>query len=167
MLRAAAAVVSFVVAFLIGMVPAYLIAGAAPAREPLSGPGSVEVSYHLRPLREAAIENIRAEDIVGVWAGEWGHQSHPCIIEIDRVDGTRFRGTLRDSGAVVSIEGYIDPESRRVHFNETRVVKLGPGMSEWSLGINTGTFSPDGRTLAGFGTDRWGSYQWEVSLEPH
>ena len=60
-------------------------------------------------------------------------------------------------------EVYIDPERRHVHFKETKVVRLGPAMSMWSLGINSGNFSPDGRTLSGEGTDEFGTYAWSAT----
>ena len=154
-MRKAAAVVSFFGAFVIGVALVYVADGSSLEA------GTVEVSYKLAPI--GAVEAVQAEDLVGVWSGTWDHGRNHCTIEIDRIDGTKFYGTLRESGAVVSIEGYIDPAGRRVHFKETRVIKLGPAMREWSLGLNSGSFSPDGRTLTGFGTDKWGTYDWDAS----
>ena len=161
-MRKAAAVVSFVGAFLIGALPAYLVGGVA--EEAAIRPGewrTVEVSYTLTPV--APVEAVRAEDLVGTWSGTWGYEGERCTIEINRVAGRTFYGTLKKEGAVITLEGYIDPDRRLVHFKETRVVRLGPGMSEWSLGLNSGTFSADARTLAGEGTDEWGTYGWSAT----
>ena len=160
-MRKAAAVVSFMGAFLIGALPGYLVGGAA---EEAVRPGDwrrVEVSYTLTPV--APVEAVRAEDLIGTWSGTWGYEHDRCTIEINRVAGRTFYGTLKKEGAVITLEGYIDPVMRRVHFKETRVVRLGPAMSEWSLGLNTGTFSADARSLSGEGTDEWGTYGWTAT----
>ena len=163
---------SFLGAFLFG-ISAWTLAGwlidcgtAEKTSVPERWGGTVNVSYVLRePVVEDDVVPLRASDLAGVWRGSWGHASDACTIEIRRVDGTRFHGTLWDQGAVISIEGYIDPAERRVQFMETKVVRLGPGMKEWSLGINSGTISADGRTLTGFGTDKWGTYEWNASID--
>ena len=110
---------------------------------------------------------VRTESLVGVWKGAWGYGDggENCRIEIDRIDGKKFYGTLRKEGAEITIEGTLDPKLRRVFFHETKVLKLGPEMSEWSLGTNSGQFSPNGRVLSGTGTDRWGSYSWVASKD--
>src|SRR5687768_8513991 len=55
---------------------------------------------------------VRAEDLVGVWGGSWGYGGEYCTIEIDRVSGNKFSGTLRKEGAEISIVGTLDPEER-------------------------------------------------------
>jgi hypothetical protein len=105
---------------------------------------------------------IRAESLLGTWKGTWDHNDGDCTIEIDRVDGNVFYGTLRKEGAVVLFEGKFDPNTRMLYFNETKVVRLG-AYSEWSLGKNSGVISPDGHTLVGSGRDKWGWYGWAAS----
>ena len=156
-MRKAAAVVSFFGAFLIGALPAYLIGGGTQES------GDVQVTYQLTHFPTTSEEMVHAEDLVGEWRGSWGYENDRCTIEIKRVDGVKFYGTLKKEGAVITLEGYIDPARRHVHFKETKVVRLGPAMSMWSLGINTGTFSPDGRTLSGEGTDEFGTYAWSAT----
>ena len=158
-LRRAAAVVSFWGALVIGAGAAYLVNG--PAEEVVS---DVYVSYRLTPLQPTAARGVavEAEDLIGVWNGTWGYGRERCTIEVHRASGTTFAGTLKKEGAVITLEGYIDPETRRVHFKETRVVTLGANMGKWSLGINSGSFSPDGRRLSGYGTDEWGTYGWDA-----
>ena len=162
-LRRAAAVVSFWGALGIGMAAAY-IAGYPTVEEAaeLAG-GDVYVTYNLYPHRVAETVPVEARSLVGVWTGTWGYERGRCTIEIHRVEGTTFYGTLRKEGAVISLEGYIDPAMRTVHFKETRVVRLGAEMGKWSLGINSGTFAADGRTLSGTGTDEWGTYGWDAT----
>jgi len=156
-MRLAAALFSFVGAFLIGAVPGYLLDWGPEEK------GHVSVTYQLTPMPSARTVDVQAADLVGVWKGSWGYERDTCTIEIDRFDGVKFYGTLRKEGAVITLEGYIDPALRRVHFKETRVVRLGPSMSMWSLGLNAGRFSPDGRTLSGEGTDEFGTYGWNVT----
>ena len=163
-MRKTAAVVSFFGAFLIGALPGYLLGGGAEVSA--IGPndaGEVQVSYVLKPVTNTGEAAVWAEDMIGEWRGSWGYGSDRCTIEIKRVDGVKFYGTLKKEGAVITLEGYIDPARRHVHFKETKVVKLGPAMSMWSLGINSGTFSPDARTLSGEGTDEFGTYAWSAT----
>jgi hypothetical protein len=111
----------------------------------------------------APFETINAEVLLGVWTGTWGYNSGDCTITIDRVDGNKFNGKLRKEGAEILIQGAFDAATRKVDFSETKVVRLGDEMNEWSLGRNSGTISRDGRTLVGTGRDEWGQYAWAVS----
>ena len=106
---------------------------------------------------------LTADSLRGTWAGRWGYNDGECIIEIYRVKGNAFFGTLRKEGAEVRFEGTFDPTTRTLRFTETKVVRLGSQMSEWSLGTNAGTISPDARTIAGTGRDKWGQYEWAAS----
>jgi hypothetical protein len=113
------------------------------------------------PVRPVAVQ---VEDLVGVWKGTWGYGREFCTIEIRRIDGNRFSGTLRKEGAEIAFAGTLDPDERTVFFRETKVLKLGE-YSGWSLGTNAGSFSSDGRTLTGTGTDKWGTYGWDATKE--
>lgn len=149
---------SFLGALAIGTLAAFLV--PSTAAEPAA------VSYRLGPV-PAAIERVipvRAEDLVGVWRGTWDHGQHPCTLEISRVEGNKFYGILKENEAEVAFSGTIDSGDRRVFFHETKVNRLG-AYSEWSLGTNSGAFSPDGRTLAGSGIDKWGVYKWKLTKE--
>lgn len=162
-LSRAAATVSFFTALGLGMVGAALVAaGGEFEEEVLSSPGSVSVSYRLQPLPAAEPAEVTALDLEGVWTGTWDHTQMPCTITINRVEGNRFSGVLRQGEAKIAFEGTFHDENRRVFFRETKVAELGP-FSEWSLGTNSGEFSFDGRTLSGTGVDRWGTYKWSVS----
>jgi hypothetical protein len=122
---------------------------------------AADVPVRIAPI--AAVKTpIGAESLLGSWKGTWDHNNGDCTIEIDRVNGNAFYGTLRKEGAVVLFEGKFNPETRILSFNETKVVRLGP-YTEWSLGENSGFISPDGRTLVGSGRDKWGWYGWTAS----
>src|SRR5687768_17454826 len=63
-----------------------------------------------------------AEELRGTWKGRWGYNDGECIIEIYRVKGNAFFGTLRKEGAEVRFEGTFDPNTRTLRFTETKVV---------------------------------------------
>lgn len=162
-LSRAAAGVSFFGALAIGVGVAFLV-GDAEA-EP---PPAVTVTYKLTPMpaRPAFIDEVPvyAQDLVGVWRGNWDHTHVPCTVEITRIDGNKFYGILKQGEAEVAFAGTIDVGDRRVFFHETEVIGLG-AYSEWSLGTNSGAFSPDGNTLTGTGIDKWGTYQFDLTKD--
>ncbi len=104
-----------------------------------------------------------ATDLVGTWKGSFGYNAGDCTIEITRVEGEAFYGTLRKEGAEILFKGTFDPASRALSFKETKVVRLGAAMSVWSLGENRGAISRDGSVMFGTGVDEWGQYAWAVS----
>ena len=73
---------------------------------------------------------LRAQNLLGTWKGTWGHDSGDCMLQIDRVEGNAFYGTLRKKGAEIRFEGIFNPNTRMFHFEETKVVRLGVGMGE-------------------------------------
>lgn len=159
----AAAGVSFFGALMIGIAVAGLF-GADPAVAVAEPTSKVTVTYKLAPM--PAVENVYvdAADLVGVWRGTWDHDEVPCSLEIKRIDGNRFFGTLKQGEAEVDFEGNFDSRLRRVFFRETKVMKLGV-YGEWSLGTNSGGFSADGRSLSGTGVDKWGTYNWSLTKQ--
>ena len=96
--------------------------------------------------------------------GDYGIVSEPATLTITRTEGNRFSGILKQSESEIAFAGTIDESDRRVFFHETKVLKIG-AYSEWSLGTNSGAFSPDGSTLSGTGIDKWGTYQWDLTKE--
>ena len=160
----AAAAVSFFGALAIGVVVAGLFASEPVSLAVDASPPQVEVTYTLsRPVYRKAVE-VRANDLRGTWSGTWGYDHDACRIEVKRVDGERIYGTLYKDEAAISFAGEFDAEGQRVLIRETKILSLG-NYAGWSLGTNTGTFSPDGRTLSGTGIDRWGTYQFELTKE--
>lgn len=118
----------------------------------------VEPLYVPAPI---ILSNLR-----GVWRGTWGYDRADCTIKIDRFkideNNLAFYGTLTKGGAEIDIAGTIDTERRTIAFQETRVVKYGE-YAEWSLGNNVGSFTSDGNSMAGTGTDQWGTYGWDAT----
>jgi hypothetical protein len=159
-LPTAASVVSFVGALVIGI--------AAPALfvEIPSVPAAVGVPVPARSVQDSDVPvPLRAKELLGRWEGSWnywGDSGGTCTIDIDRVDGNKFYGTLTQAGAQVNSEGKFDAGSGRVFFHETKVIKLGT-YSQWLLGTYDGSFSDDGRTLSGSGRDSWNGYDWGVT----
>ena len=96
----------------------------------------------------ATMAPLTTESLLGTWKGTWDHNNADCTIEIRRVKGDTFYGTLRENGAEVLFEGTFDPKTRMLYLNETKVVRVGD-YAEWSLGRNSGVMSPDGHILVG------------------
>ena len=161
-LSRAASAVSFFAALGIGIAAAYVVS-------PWGGLADVG-PVHNEPIVIRSVScphaikapPVRAEDLRGRWTGTWGYDDDPSTIDIDRVEGNKFYGTLSEYGAQIAIEGTVDRDARKVTFRETKVLKLGPEMTEWSLGNDNGIFSADGLSLIGSGTDKWGTYGWEM-----
>lgn len=128
-----------------------------------SGPQEIisEVS-HVPPIFEPV--PVDAKDMVGVWKGTWGYNRAACTLTIERVDGDKFYGKLNKGKAEIAFAGSIDSDSRTISFSETKVLRPGE-YAPWSLGQNTGSFSLDGRSLSGTGTDKHGMYFWDASKE--
>lgn len=158
----AAAGVSFFGALAIGIMVAGLF-GVEPVVAVAEPPSQVTVTYKLAPPSAETVR-VEAADLVGTWHGTWDHQDVPCRVEIRRVDGNRFYGTLNQGDAEVSFDGTFETNLRRVFFRETKVMKIGT-YSEWSLGTNSGGFSADGRTMSGTGVDKWGTYNFKLTKE--
>lgn len=102
--------------------------------------------------------NVSLQTMLGLWRGSWGDDGEPCTLEIDRVEGGKFYGTLRKDGFRVAFEGTADPASRQVFLRETKVLNPAPEAYGWSLGNNVGFLSSDGQTLNGTGQDEYGPY---------
>ncbi len=143
----------FVATFMIGVLPSYLGSNNSP-----------ECRESLPPVPIFKPAPVRAENMVGVWKGSWDEDQVNCTITINRTEGDRFYGTLRKGGAEVAFVGTLDTNSRTVAINETKVIKHG-SHGRWSLGTNTGTFSLDGRSLSGTGSDEYGMYFWDVTKD--
>ena len=107
---------------------------------------------------------VSAENLVGVWRGTWGYNRADCKIEIDRIDGKKFYGTLRKGGAEIAFVGTVDVDARTISFEETEVLEYGE-YSGWSLGTNSGSFTHNGRALTGTGTDEYGTYGWDAAKD--
>ncbi|HKP69117.1 MAG TPA: hypothetical protein VJV05_07530 [Pyrinomonadaceae bacterium] len=152
-LSKAVSLLTFFLAFAIGVLPSYLI----PT-------GTRECREAIPPLPIFEPAPVRAENMVGLWKGTWDKDHASCTLTIDRAAGEKFYGTLRKNGAVVKFVGTLDANSRTVLIQETKVINHGQHR-RWSLGTNTGAFSLDGKSLTGTGVDEYGTYYWDASKD--
>jgi len=108
---------------------------------------------------------LTTESLRGEWIGYWGNTYEGCTLTITDVDGKVFHGYLKTKEAKIAFVGTLEPETRKLFLQETKVVELGGQYSEWSLGKNSAVISADGLTMTGTGSDKWGPYSLEVSRE--
>jgi hypothetical protein len=110
----------------------------------------------------SAIEKL---DVTGTWVGTFDNQY--ARLNIDRNEDSSFYGTLtkyKQNGYVIAVVGSIAPD-RRVTIKETRVLTTPKGRS-WSLGVNNGLISSDGKSMSGGGKDARGDkYSWRFSKQ--
>src|SRR5262245_58710071 len=125
-----AAVLSLLGALAIGIVAVYIADSRADVNAvdspPIDSPWVISSAF-------VAQTPVKAQMLSGVWRGKWGRNQADCTIEITRVDGDVFYGVLSKEGTDVAFVGMLDPETRKVSFQETRVLKLGD-TDEWLLG---------------------------------
>lgn len=154
-LKKIGAIISFCVAFAVGA----LFGGLATGSDIPVEYGPVNV-----PVVARKQVPVKMGSLVGKWAARWDRDFGDCDVEIDRISGNNFYGTLSKNGANIEFKGALDPDSRKVTIRETKVLTLGR-YGEWSLGKNIGTLSDDGLSMSGTGYDKWGEYDWSISLE--
>src|ERR1051325_3308803 len=105
-----AAVLSLFLALGIGVASVY-IADSRKEVTPVASPADFNVT---------AVANTPIR-LLGIWTGKWGDDIENCTVEINRVDGNKFYGTLRKEGAEVALSGTFDRETRKVFIRETKV----------------------------------------------
>ena len=149
-----AAALSLFVALVIGIASVY-IADSRREVAAVAAPAEFKVTA-------VAKTSITTQMLLGSWTGTWGDDVDNCTIEINRVDGNKFYGTLRQEGAEVAFSGTFDRETRKVFIHETKVLKLGE-YGGWLLGENTGVISADGLSMNGTGRDEQDEYVWSLS----
>jgi hypothetical protein len=104
--------------------------------------------------------------LVGNWSGL--QNGAASTLTITAGEGNSFSGTKVTGAYQLSFTGTIDPATRRVYINETKVLK-GQAYSNgkgWSLGKERGTLSADGRKLSGTGNDQYNPktpYKWSYT----
>ena len=106
---------------------------------------------------------LKTDALLGKWVGKWGRDLGDCVIEIDRVEGSDFYGTLSKNGAKIALKGTLEWSSGAITLQETKIIELGEYYGNWSLGNNTAVISDDRSVINGKGTDSWGEYSWFVS----
>lgn len=106
--------------------------------------------------------------LVGRWQGT--QNERPASLVIVGGEGNAFSGTKFQGENEVTFTGTIDPNTRRITINETRVVKGTPYSNGkgWSLATETGALSADGRTISGKGIDEYNRktpYSWSYTKQ--
>ena len=96
--------------------------------------------------------------LAGSWSGAQNDRKTSLVI--NGGSGDDFNGVKTQGNFQVAFTGHIDPSTRQVTIQETRVIK---GASSWSLGTETGRLSADGRTISGTGQDGYRNYPWSYS----
>lgn len=152
-LRKIGAVFSFLLAFSIAVVVVSFV-GTSTKVAVESGPPVISV---------AAPAPFEMRMLVGKWAGKWDHDYADCTVQIDRVAGDGFYGTLSKNRARIAISGTVNRKTGKVTIHETKVLTTGD-YSWWSLGENSGVISTDGLTMSGTGHDKNGEYDWSIWL---
>jgi serine/threonine protein kinase len=111
---------------------------------------------------------VRSDELKmkGKWTGTTGPSNQAAVLMINASQGSTFEGVLEQGDYRISVNGSVNPETRQVTIQETRVLK-GEG---WSLGKGTGEISADGRTMSGTGSDEMGgqlgiTYNWSFSKQ--
>lgn len=104
---------------------------------------------------------ITPPNLSGTWVGTFSDKATSLVIT--NVKGNDFSGTLISGKDRIAIKGTVTPGSQQVVIKETRILSKG---SSWSLGTDTGSFSPDGRTMSGTGKDAQNpSYSWSFTKQ--
>jgi hypothetical protein len=112
-----------------------------------------------RPLDSPEKDPVPRLDVAGTWTGTSDLSSATLII--NQGDGDSYEGTEMVTGggasAEIAISVTVNPESRQIRIEETRLIK-GAG---WNLGNNTGSISSDGKKMSGTAKDSKGRvYSW-------
>ena len=161
-LSRATSVISFFGALVIGIASAWFVGiPLSPAGDELP----VKCAELPAPRTVVYTPSVRAQSLLGRWKGSWKYWRNSELsttIDIDRVYGNTFYGTLSQNGAEVEFEGTFDADARTVDFSEIKVIKLGQ-YSRWLLGTYRGSLSDDGRILSGSGKDSWDGYDWDFT----
>jgi hypothetical protein len=167
MLSKTLSVVSFFGALAIGVAAAYSLNVWSDGAKFLDGlnspvPTGESVSWRFNRVSNKRVR-VHASDLIGRWRGEWGYGDKEAMIYIDRVEGSKVYGNLTVHGALIALEGTVDPDG--IRFRETKVLSIDKSLGEWSLGDDHGTFSSDSTSMFGTGQDEYGVYQWSMTKE--
>jgi eukaryotic-like serine/threonine-protein kinase len=100
-------------------------------------------------------------DLKGTWEGTYGPFNNPTKLIINHQQGHDLDGVIEQGSVRVAFKGICDPLTRSVQLTQTEVLSG----ADWSLGVDVGTLSDDGRKLTGTGKDEVGgmigiAYNW-------
>lgn len=98
-------------------------------------------------------------ELSGTWAGEFDNAD--STLSISQSADNSFTGTISSKTFEVAIAGQVEPESRKIDFKETKVLRYD---GNWRLGTNSGTVTADGRKMSGKGKSV-ATYTWSFNKE--
>lgn len=96
-------------------------------------------------------------EIDGTWTGTFDKAS--ATMSINKKDDNSFTGTITSKEFQIAIAGRYDPNSRKIDFKETKVLKSD---DERKLGTNNGRVSGNGRRMRGKGKSTK-EYTWSFT----
>jgi hypothetical protein len=102
-------------------------------------------------------------NIVGTWTGTY--TKDPGTLIISSQNGNTVSGTLNSGGYLIAVSGSVNPATREVVLRETSVLKkMTAQYANWTLGVNSGTVSSDGKRMSGKGKAKGqAGYSWSFS----
>lgn len=111
------------------------------------------------PVITNTASTVTQPSIPGTWTGTFS--SKPATLVINNGKGNDFYGTLTVDQTRLAVNLTVIPNSQQVIIKEVRVLSKSP---DWALGVDTGSFSNDGRNMSGNGKDSRGStYSWSFT----
>ena len=102
-------------------------------------------------------------DVAGRWVGI--SDESPASLVINSSEDESYEGieTAGLGKVKIAVEIQVDPETRHITINETRIIEGGGG---WNLGVNNGTISSDGNKMSGTARDVKGkTYSWSFTRQ--
>lgn len=102
-------------------------------------------------------------DVAGRWAGI--SDQSPASLVISNSENDSYEGieTAGLGKVRIAVEIQVDPETRNITINETRILD---GEGGWNLGTNNGTISSDGNKMSGTARDVKGkTYSWSFTRQ--
>jgi len=102
-------------------------------------------------------------DVAGRWEGISDESPASLVINSSESDSYEGIETAGLGKVKIAVEIQVDPETRQITINETRVLE---GRGGWNLGVNHGTISSDGTEMSGSARDVKGkTYSWSFTRQ--
>lgn len=108
------------------------------------------------------LPEIRSSDLIGTWEGLFDKAQYACTLDIEKVEGNTFYGTLKRQGDSVAVTGTIISKAREINFGPTKIVPI-DNNRDWRLAFNWGSFSNDGKFISGKGLVDSSTYDWSFT----
>jgi serine/threonine protein kinase len=115
--------------------------------------------------RSAAPRVGRNLDLRGAWEGSYA-DSPQVLLTVERQDETSFSGTISvvtkagKDPSLIEVQGKVN--DLNVEIREVRIIRLG-AVSNWNLGVSSGTIQATGARMSGTGRDDKTAYRWSFT----